>query len=80
MSRTLDQLEAASLVQREGDEADSRVRRVRLTPEGRATFERLWPALAGAEARLFEGIGPEERERFLATLDRMLRNIRRNPF
>ena len=80
MSRTLDALEAAGLVRREGDPDDSRARRVSLTDAGRGAFDRLWPALAAAEASLLEGIPEEERDRLVGTLQKILRNIRRNPF
>ena len=80
MSRTLDALEAAGLVRRREDEADSRIRRVSLTEAGREAFDRIWPALAEAEAWLFEGVPEEERDRFVSTLRTVLRNVRVHPF
>ena len=80
MSRTLDALEAAGLVRRQDDPGDSRAKRVSLTEAGREAFDRLWPALAAAEASLFAGIPDEERDRLLGTLRKILRNVRRNPF
>lgn len=80
MSRTLDALEGAGLVRREAQDEDSRVRRIFITDEGRAVFEELWPSIREANERLFAGIGDDEREAFVATLQKMLRNIRRHPF
>ncbi len=41
MTRVIATMEAAGLVARRGDEGDRRVIRVELTPEGRATLERM---------------------------------------
>lgn len=41
MTRVVATMEAAALVIREGDAGDRRVIRVRLTPEGRATLDRI---------------------------------------
>lgn len=76
MSRTLDRMEETGLIERRPDARDSRARLIHLTDDGRALFDTLWPSLSAADARLFEGVGPEDQDRFLAILDRMLRNIR----
>jgi DNA-binding MarR family transcriptional regulator len=80
LSRALDQLDAEGLIRRETCAADSRATRVHLTGAGRAMFERLWPSMAGAQDALFRGIPDTERRAFLATLQRILRNIRRHEF
>lgn len=80
LSRALDQLEAEGLVRREPCAADSRATRVHLTGAGRAAFERLWPQMARAQEALFRGIPDAERRAFVATLQRILRNIRRHDF
>lgn len=80
LSRALDQLDAEGLIRRETCAADSRATRVHLTDTGRAAFDRLWPKMAEAQDALFRGIPDTERRAFLATLQRILRNIRRNPF
>lgn len=80
LSRALDQLDAEGLVRREADAADSRVTRVRATEAGRARFETLWPKMAEAQARMFRGIPEEDRRAFVATLQKMLANIRRHEF
>ncbi len=80
LSRALEQLNAEGLIRREPCSQDSRATRVYLTPAGRAAFDRLWPTMAAAEAALFRGISEAERQAFVATLQRILRNIRRHPF
>lgn len=76
LSRALDGLADGGLVRREADATDSRATRVALTPEGRAAFDRLWPHMALAHDRLFQGIPEEERRAFVATLQRVLANTR----
>lgn len=79
MSRTLDQMEKAGWIERRADDRDSRARRIFLLPQGRALFDELWPAMAGGEARMFEGIPDEDRDQMIATLARVLKNIRKHP-
>lgn len=76
LSRALDSLEAAGLVRRSADATDSRAIRVHITQSGRATFDRLWPAMAGAHARMFAGIDRDEQAAFIGTLTKILGNIR----
>ena len=78
MSRALDGLEAEGLVRREADPADSRSTRVAITGDGRAAFDRLWPHMAAAQARMFDGIPEEERRAFVGTLQRILTNVRKH--
>lgn len=78
LSRSLDQLQADGLIRREVDAADSRAIRVFITEAGRISFETLWPHMAQAQARMFRGIPEEERAAFVATLQKMLNNIRKH--
>ncbi|MFV0492160.1 MAG: MarR family winged helix-turn-helix transcriptional regulator [Pseudorhodobacter sp.] len=78
LSRTLDQMEGEGLVRREADQTDSRGVRIRITEEGRAAFERLWPAMAMAAEQMFRDISDEERRVFVGTLQKMLANIRKH--
>ena len=78
LSRALDQLQADGLIRREVDSADSRAVRVFITDSGRSTFETLWPHMAKAQARMFRGIPEAERGAFVATLQKMLTNIRKH--
>lgn len=80
LSRALDQLEAEGLVRRVADSADSRATRVHITEAGQALFDRLWPHMAEAQEALFRGIDEAERQGFVATLQKILRNIRKHDF
>jgi len=78
LSRALDQLVAEGYVRREKDPEDSRAVRVYLTEAGRVAFESLWPHMARAESRMFRNIPDDEKRAFVATLQKVLGNIRRN--
>jgi DNA-binding MarR family transcriptional regulator len=78
LSRTLDALEAEGLVRRESGETDSRVRKVFLTDDGRAEFNRAWPAMHDAFEAMFDGIDDAEYSALVVTLQKMLRNIRKH--
>ena len=78
LSRTLDALEAQGLVRREQGDSDSRVRKVFLTDDGRNEFGRAWPAMHDAFEAMFEGIDDAEYAALIATLHKLLRNIRRH--
>lgn len=78
LSRALDQLAAQSMVRREADTTDSRATRIFITDTGRAAVERLWPHMAQAQEGMFKGISPEERRAFVATLQLILGNIKKN--
>jgi len=78
LSRALDQMNSEGLIRREADANDSRAVRVFITEAGRAVFEELWPHMAQAQARMFRGIPDDERRAFIATLQKMLVNIRKH--
>ena len=78
LSRTLDAMENDGLVRRELVESDSRVRKVFLTDEGRAEFNRVWPAMHDAFEQMFDEIDDAEYSAFVVTLQKMLRNIRKH--
>ena len=80
LSRALDQLEASGLVRRSPDTEDQRAVRVTITDAGRAEFNALWPTMAAAHERMFEGIAEADRLAFVATLRRILENIRKHEF
>ena len=80
LSRALNQLAGEGLIQRETDAGDSRATRVHITEAGRAAFEAMWPKMAAAYARMFQGIPEDERRAFVATLQKMLGNIRKHDF
>ncbi len=75
MTGIVDRLEKAGLVERKRDSTDRRVISVYLTPEGRELQSRL-PALSEeANQDAVAGIPPEEVERFLDTLRKVIANL-----
>jgi DNA-binding MarR family transcriptional regulator len=80
LSRALDQLQAEGLIDRTPDPQDSRATRVSITPAGRSVFAELWPHMAAAQAKMFEGIAPADRRAFVGVLGKMLANIRQHDF
>ena len=78
LSRTLDALEVQGLVRREPGDTDNRVRKVFLTDEGRAEFNRAWPAMHDAFETMFDGIDDAEYSALTVILQKMLRNIRKH--
>lgn len=78
LSRALDQLDGEGMIRRRSDPEDSRATRVEITAAGRAAFARLWPQMAAAQARMFRGIPEAERQALVATLQKMLTNIRKH--
>jgi DNA-binding MarR family transcriptional regulator len=78
LSRALDQLQVEGLIRRENDPTDSRATRVCITEAGRAVFADLWPHMHAAQDRMFRGIPAAERQAFVATLQKMLLNIRKH--
>ena len=80
LSRALDQLASDGLVRRGPDPNDSRVTRIGITETGRAALDQLWPSMARIYAQMFKDIPDEERQAFVATLQKMLKNIRKHDF
>jgi len=76
MSRTLDTLEARGLVGRKPRASDLRVREVEITPRGREAFDAFWPVMFQHYEQMFRGIGEDEFSQLVATLQKVLRNIR----
>ena len=78
LSRTLDALERQGLVRREQGVTDSRVRHVFMTDEGRAEFGRAWPFMHDEFETMFDGIEDADYAALIATLQRVLKNIRKH--
>jgi DNA-binding MarR family transcriptional regulator len=64
-------LEAEGLVRRTEDAGNRRANRLRLTPSGRLLLKRAKAAEAEVEAKLAEGMPPEEQAALLSALRRM---------
>jgi MarR family transcriptional regulator for hemolysin len=78
MSRTLEALEQAGLVRRVERESDARVREIYLTDAGRGVFDQVWPEMFGAYDEMFQGIGEAEKQAFITTLQKVLKNVRKH--
>ena len=80
LSRSLEQLTSDGLVRRDPDPNDSRVTRIGITDAGRAALDQLWPSMAQVYAQMFKDIPDQERQAFVTTLQKMLKNIRKHDF
>ncbi len=80
LSRALDALEADGLVRRTADPEDSRATRISITEAGRAAFETLWPTMRHSYNHMFAGIDAAEHAAFVATLQKILLNVRKHEF
>jgi MarR family transcriptional regulator for hemolysin len=76
MSRTLDTLEERRLVVRRQRAQDMRVREVEITAAGREVFEAFWPVMFNRYQAMFRDVGEEEYAQLVASLHKVLRNIR----
>lgn len=78
LSRALDSMEADGLIRREAAANDNRVRNIFITEHGRVVFGAFWPRMYATAEAMFTDIDDDERDRFTATLQKMLRNIRQH--
>jgi MarR family transcriptional regulator, transcriptional regulator for hemolysin len=78
MSRTLDAMEEQGLVRRSPRADDARVRETHITEKGTAAFAAIWPMMVERFRHMFEGVSESEYQTFVATLHRILGNIRRH--
>ena len=80
LSRALDGLLASGLVHAQSDPDDYRGTRVFITAEGRDVFAKIWPSMAASYGQMFQGISESEQLGFVITLNKILRNVRKNEF
>jgi DNA-binding MarR family transcriptional regulator len=71
VTKRLDRLERAGLVERRTSETDGRGRRVRLTAAGVALMDEAYPAHLANEARMLAGLSGEERDALVGLLRRL---------
>lgn len=76
MSRTLDTLEERQMLRRRQRASDMRVREVEITEAGREAFAAFWPTMFRRYQAMFRDIGEDEFAQAVATLHKVLRNIR----
>jgi DNA-binding MarR family transcriptional regulator len=51
-----------------------------ITSEGRDVFAKIWPSMATSYGQMFQGISETEQLGFVTTLNKILRNVRKNNF
>jgi MarR family transcriptional regulator, transcriptional regulator for hemolysin len=79
LTRHLDGMERAGLVERRRGSADRRAVQVELTPAGRELHRRLRQAVIGFNRRLHDGITADDVEALRRTLARLEANVREEP-
>lgn len=77
LGRMIDRLQDAELVVRRPDPTDRRAWRLHVTDRGEQLIEQLQPFARETFALALEGIGEEEQQLLMATLDRMRANMSR---
>lgn len=75
LSRMLQKMETAGLIERRGDDADQRLTRVHITEPGRAVMDKLRDALAGSLPAAIEALSLEERRQLVSLLDKLSASI-----
>ena len=70
-SRAATALEIKGLITRYADPEDNRRKLLRMTPDGRALFDRLWPQARGLVGAITEPLSPDDLAAFKALLDRV---------
>jgi len=80
LSRTLDTMEKAGLIRREGQDGDSRVRKISLTDTGRTAYETAWPAMLGMRDTMLATLTQDERAQLNKMLLRVFYDIRHHDF
>jgi DNA-binding MarR family transcriptional regulator len=71
VSRAVSGLQGAGHLERVPDPADGRGWLLRLTPAGRALFQKIAPMVRAREAFLLEALAPSERELLLGAMARL---------
>lgn len=79
LTRILDRLEAAGLIERLPYRADRRVRLLRLTPAAHPLIDEIFAIGALTRAEAMEGVTDEDRDRLLGILTRMKANLTGKP-
>jgi DNA-binding MarR family transcriptional regulator len=72
ISRAAAGMAARGLVERSPDPTHKKRQKLRLTPTGRALFDRLWPRAQRAQAALLALLSRDERRALQQALDRLL--------
>ena len=71
LTPVLDRLEGREWIERIGDAEDGRIRRIRLTGQGRDTWSRMQRAIEGFHAAALNGFSLDDRVHLYRLLDRL---------
>ena len=74
-SRLLKRLEAQGFIVRQSVERDARLKRVTTTPKADALCQQVMERIDSVEAALTRGLTREEIDQFLATVEKLKRNL-----
>jgi len=80
LSRALDNMEKADLIERRQRKGDNRFVDIRLTTFGWTRFDEIWPSMYAGYQDMLTGISEDEHAAFLKTLHKLLNNIRKTDF
>lgn len=72
LGSVLERLEAKALIVRRSTPDDKRVKRLRLTPRGRATLAAVMPAVDRAQDRMLAPLEPADRRRLMRLLGQLV--------
>ncbi|SDE49989.1 MarR family winged helix-turn-helix transcriptional regulator [Ruegeria marina] len=75
----IDRLEQKGYVERSVSKSDRRAREVRLTNNGRKTYEELLPIVAELQSEILSGLEPAEQEQFLMLATKAIHAGSRDP-
>lgn len=68
-------MEKKGYIRREAVPGDARLKKIVLTPEGRATAIKVKNTLDGMELDILKGISPEELQTYFAVADKIMSNL-----
>lgn len=74
ISAAIAKLKRRGLIEQRGSE-DGRVRRLHVTPAGRAFMKRMTPLVASHEAEIASGLRPDERDRLIELLEKVFSTV-----
>lgn len=80
LSRALDQMEAAGLIRRRIDDADSRIRIIHAASAGRELHRCVWPEMERMQAAMLKDLSSDEQRLLNHLLTRVLQTIRHHDF
>jgi len=72
LGSVIERLEAKGLVERSASSGDRRVKMLRLTPTGANLLREVEPAVVRAQERILAPLSPEDRQRLMELLTRMV--------